>query len=376
MSEDTCRRRVAAAARAASANGAEAVLITNPANILYLSGFAGTSARLLIAGGQLYFITDFRYSRSVASLANGWPPHSQIVETKGSYDEATAGVLERMGVRALAFEAGHVSVAQHRAWIARLPGVTLVATEGLVERQRLIKEDGELRVMRDAGRRISRIAAALGEWVRCGRGEREIAADINHAMAREGFSRPAFETIVASGPNSALPHARPADRRLAAGDLVVVDFGGVLDGYAVDITRMVSVGVPGARERALVDAVTAAQAAAAGALVPGAQVQDVDRAARAVLESRGFGGAVRHATGHGLGLDVHEEPRLSRDAPAGAPRLAEGMVVTLEPGAYIDAPEGSARAMGARVEDDVVVAGGGPEWLTNAPRDLVVVEAD
>ena len=376
MTAATYPSRLAAAERAASAEGADALLITNSANILYLSGFTGTSARLLIAAGKLYFITDFRYSRSVAGLASAWPRGSQVVETKGSYDDATAEVVSRVGTRALAFEAGHVSVAQHRTWASRLTGVALVATDRLVERQRLVKEEGELLVLRDAGRRISRIAASLAEWVRGGRPEREVAADINHALAREGFSRPAFETIVASGPHSALPHARPGDRRLTAGDLVVVDFGGVLDGYAVDITRMASVGAPGAPERALVDAVLAAQAAAAATLAPGARVQDVDLAARAVLEARGFGGAVRHATGHGLGLDVHEEPRLSRDAPGDAPRLAAGMVVTIEPGAYIDAPQGSERAMGARIEDDLVVAGGGPEWLTNAPRDLVVVEAD
>lgn len=376
MSDAPYARRLAAVTRAAAAEGADAILITNPVNILYLSGFAGTSARLLAAGDQLYFITDFRYSRSVAGLVEAWPAASQVIEAKGSYDDTTAGLVSRVAVRALGFEAGHVSVAQHRAWAARMAGVTLVATERLVERQRLVKEESELRVLREAGRRISRIAASLGEWVGVGRRERDIAADINHAMAREGFSRAAFETIVASGPHSALPHARPGDRRLAAGDLVVLDFGGVLDGYAVDITRMASVGAPGERESALVDAVMAAHAAAAGALRPNARVQDVDRAARAVLDTRGFGDAVRHAVGHGLGLDVHEEPRLSRDAPDDAPRLAEGMVVTIEPGAYIDAPPGSERAMGARIEDDLVVAGGGPEWLTNAPRDLVVVEAN
>jgi Xaa-Pro aminopeptidase len=366
-------RRLAAVTRAAEQQGADAVLITNSANILYLCGFGGSAARLLATGGQLYFITDFRYSRSVAGLARSWPPHSQVVETKGSYDEATAEVVRGAGVAVLAFEAGHVSVSQHRAWEAGLRGVRLVATEKLVERQRLIKEEGELQVLRDAGRRISRIAASLTEWVRRGRQEREIAADINHAMAREGFSRPAFETIVASGPSSALPHARPGNRRLERGDLVVVDFGGVLDGYAVDITRTLSVGAPDHEAGRLHAAVLEAQTAAARALKPGQRVQDVDLAARAVLEARGFGGAVRHATGHGLGLDVHEEPRLSRDAPAEAPLLAAGMVVTIEPGAYIDAPEGSGRAMGVRIEDDLVVAGGEPEWLTSAPRDLVVV---
>lgn len=373
MSERPYARRVAATAATAAGLTADGILITNPANILYLSGFGGSSARLLVTRGQLYFITDFRYSRSVAGLVGGWPEGSEVVETKGSYDGATAAVVVAAGVRNLAFEAGHVSVSQHRAWAAAMPGVSLVETERIVERQRVVKEEGELRVLRDAGRRISRIAATLGEWVRRGRTERDVAADINHAMAREGFSRPAFETIVASGPHAALPHARPGERRLAAGDLVVVDFGGVLDGYAVDVTRTLSVGTPGEAERRLHAAVLEAQAAAVATLAPGTRVQEVDAAARRVLEAHGFGDAIRHSTGHGLGLDVHEEPRLSRDAPGDTPPLAAGMVVTIEPGAYLDAPAGSERAMGARIEDDLVVGDAGPEWLTDAPRDLVVI---
>jgi Xaa-Pro aminopeptidase len=367
-------RRLDALSRVTLESGAHAFLITNPANVLYLSGFGGTAARLLCLPGRLYFITDFRYSRAVAGLAAGWPHGSEVVETKGSYDDTTARVVAETGAGRLAVEAAHVSVGQYREWTRRFAGVTLVEVDRAVERMRAIKDDGELDTLRDAGRRISRIASALPQWVRRGRRERDIAADVNYAMAREGFSRPAFDTIVASGPHAALPHARPTDRLLDAGDLVVVDFGGVLDGYAVDITRTVSVGPPDADAVRLHAAVLAAQTAAVQALAPGARVQDVDAAARAALEAHGFGGHVRHATGHGLGLDVHEEPRLSREAPDGAPPLAAGMVVTIEPGAYIDAPAGSGRAMGVRIEDDLIVAGGGPEWLTDAPRDLVITD--
>jgi Xaa-Pro aminopeptidase len=367
-------RRLAAIARGAEDAGADAILITNPANILYLSGFGGSAARLLMARGRLYFITDFRYSRSVAGLVSEWPSGSQVVEIKGSYDEASAGLVLALAVRRLAFEAGHVTVGQHDDWTRRFAGVQLAGTAGLVEDLRVVKDDGELGVMREAGRRISRLTTALPEWVRGGRTEREIAADLTHAMAREGFSRPAFETIVASGPNAALPHARPGDRRLSRGDLVVVDFGGVLDGYAVDITRTLSVGAPSAEAERLHAAVLEAHGAAVAALAPGARVQDVDTAARDVLDARGYGDAVRHATGHGLGLEVHEAPRLSRDAAAGTPRLAAGMVVTIEPGAYFDAgPARDLGWMGVRIEDDLVVADGGPEWLTDAPRELRAV---
>ncbi|MEX2270851.1 MAG: Xaa-Pro peptidase family protein [Vicinamibacterales bacterium] len=369
---DTIARRIAAVSDAAHEAGAEAVLITNPANILYISGFGGTAARLLICRGRLYFMTDFRYSRSVEALATDWPDNSQVVVIKGSYDDGLEAVVRGIDGRRVAFEAAHVTVAQHEAWRKRLEGIELVAAERLVERQRLVKDAGELATLRDAGARISRLAALLPEWVRSGRSERDIAADLNHAIARAGFSRPAFETIVASGPNAALPHARPGGRVLTPGDLVVVDFGGMLDGYAVDITRTLSVGPAGDRARHLHAAVLEAHGAAAAALAPGARVQDIDAAARRVLDRHGYGGAVRHAVGHGLGLDVHEDPRLSRDAPEDTPLLAAGMVVTIEPGAYLDTSSASGEdAMGVRIEDDLAVTGNGPEWLTNAARELI-----
>lgn len=361
------RARLAAAERGMAAAGVPAMLITNPANLLYLCGFAGTAGRLLLTGGQLYFMTDFRYSRSVAALAAGWPEGSQVIETEGGYDDTLARVVRDRGLTVLGFEPADVSVAAFNAWQARLTGVTLVPVAQLVESLRVVKGPAELARLREAGRRVSAIAASLTTWVRGGRSEQEIAADINYAMARAGFSRPAFETIVASGPNAALPHARPGTRRLTAGDLVVVDFGGMFDGYAVDITRTLSVGPPAGWQLALHGAVLEAQAAAVAALRPGTRVQDVDRAARTVLARHGFEDAVRHAVGHGLGLEVHEEPRLSRDAPAAAGALAAGMVVTIEPGAYLDTPAG-----GVRIEDDLVVTDDGPEWLTEAPRSLAV----
>ncbi|MDQ3070919.1 MAG: Xaa-Pro peptidase family protein [Acidobacteriota bacterium] len=364
--------RLAAAASEAERAGADALLITNPANILYLSGFGGSSARLLLTRGRLYFMTDFRYSRSIADLASAWPGDSQVIEITGSYDDGLEGLIGRLRPVRLGFEAGHATVTQHRAWAARLSGVEFVATDRIVERARVIKDAGELATMRDAGRRVSAIAARLADWVRSGRRERDIAADVNHAMAHAGFSRPAFDTIVASGPHAALPHARPGDRQVARGDLVVVDFGGMLDGYAVDITRTLSVGPAGEREAHLHAAVLEAQAAAVSVLRPGARVQDIDSAARAALDRHGYGGAARHAVGHGLGLDVHEEPRLSRDAPAGTPPMAAGMVVTIEPGAYLD--DGPGMATGVRIEDDLLVGEERPEWLTSAPRELIATD--
>jgi Xaa-Pro aminopeptidase len=238
---------------------------------------------------------------------------------------------------------------------------------------RAIKDEGELASLRGACQRTSEVARELGSWVRAGRSEREIARDIEQAMQRAGLSRPSFETIVASGPNSALPHARPTDRRLQDGDLVVLDFGGVLDGYCGDLTRVAGVGQVKAEARALFEAVRAAQVAALAAVRAEALASDVDTAARRVLTACGFGEAILHATGHGLGLDVHERPRIGRpsaevEGESGElDRLIAGMVCTIEPGAYVES------VGGVRLEDDVVVTEEGCEVLTDAPRDLLLV---
>jgi len=190
-----------------------------------------------------------------------------------------------------------------------------------------------------------------------------VAAAIDSAMRTAGFQRPAFDTIVASGPNGALPHARPTDRTLLAGEGVVLDFGGVYDGYCVDLTRTLQLGRVSARFRRMFDAVRDAQAAGIAAVRPGARAIDIDGAARAVLDARGLGEAFGHGTGHGLGLEVHEEPRLSKLAPA-EEVVSAGMVFTIEPGAYV------AGVGGVRIEDDVLVVSGGCELLTDVPVQL------
>ena len=182
-------------------------------------------------------------------------------------------------------------------------------------------------------------------------------------MRAAGFDRPAFDTIVASGPNAALPHARPTDRVVGASEGVLLDFGGVYDGYCVDLTRTVHVGPMPEGFRRLFDAVREAQQAAIAAVKPGALPVDIDAAARTVMVRHGLGDAFGHGTGHGLGLEVHEEPRVSPLAPPGEP-VAAGMVLTIEPGAYVPGTGG------VRIEDDVLVTPGGCEWLTDVPIEL------
>jgi Xaa-Pro aminopeptidase len=241
------------------------------------------------------------------------------------------------------------------------PCPSLVTTERLIERSRAVKDDVEIATLREAARRLARVAQDVPAFVREGRTEREVAADIEGLLRTAGFERPAFETIVASGPNGALPHARPSDRPLRGGEGVVLDFGGVYDGYSVDLTRTVELGTPTAEWRRLAAVVAEAQAAAIAVVRPGVVASRVDAAAREVLTRHGLGEAFGHATGHGIGLEVHEEPRIAKRAEGQADALLEpGMVFTIEPGAYVEG------VGGARLEDDVLVTAAGCEVLTRA----------
>jgi Xaa-Pro aminopeptidase len=347
-------------------------VVSTPVNITYLSGFSGSAGLLVVTAQDVWLLTDGRYEaavRQAAAAGRLGPVTLQRIDP--TYDAALTALINKIGgqigCRRVGFEAGHVTVALLARWQEGTAGVEWVSTEAVIERARVIKDAVELATLREAGSRLSDVARALGQWVARGRTEREIARDIEQGLERAGFSQPAFPTIVASGPNSALPHAHPSSRQLARGDLVVLDFGGVLDGYCVDLTRTAGVGDLGSAAVSLFEAVRDAHAAAIAAIRAGIDGSDVDIAARQVLEARGFGAAFLHGTGHGLGLEVHEAPRLSRARAGATDPLEAGMVCTIEPGAYIEG------LGGVRLEDDVLVTVGACELLTDAPRDLLVV---
>jgi len=361
-------RRVQAAAHSLSDRQLDALVVSNPLNVRYLSGFRGSTAWVILTRAETCFLTDGRYAAVVRQGIDAGDLLEMTLDVvESTYDRSLMDVLSRTSARRVGFEASTLTVAGLRRWHELMPSLDWHPTDDLVETLRLIKDDAELAVLRRAGQMLDHVARGLGEIVASGRTEREIARAIDAALERVGFERPAFETIVASGPNSAYPHARPTDRRLSTGDLVVLDFGGVLDGYCVDLTRMAAVGHIDSAARSLFEAVSGAQRAALGAVRAGATSADVDRAARSWLEGRGLGPAFCHGTGHGLGLDVHEAPRISRAESGHVTTLAPGMVFTIEPGAYL---EGTG---GVRLEDDVLVTREGCEVLTTCPSDLVVV---
>jgi len=366
------RARHATIRRAIGTLSLDALIVTQPANIRYLTNHAGSAGTLVATSDAMHLLVDFRYQEAVRALQESEAacPSLRVWNVAASYDEALLDCLADIGVSAVGFEASHLTVGRHE-WLvkmaaARRLGVTFRLTERIVEQARVIKDAGELSTLREAARRLTPVAEAAFEAAKPGVTERAVAARIEAAIREGGFERPAFDTIVASGPNGALPHYRAGDRVLERGDVVVLDFGGVLDGYCSDLTRTVALAPPSAEARRVHQAVREAQQAAIDAVKPGIATTDVDRAARRVLEAHSLGEAFGHGTGHGLGLDVHEDPRVTRPRADVAPvPLEPGMVFTIEPGAYLPGWGG------VRIEDDVLVTDRGCEVLTSVSYALI-----
>ncbi|HVG86463.1 MAG TPA: aminopeptidase P family protein [Vicinamibacterales bacterium] len=349
----------------------DALLVTHRPNISYLTHFTGSAGWLLVEAEQLTLVSDARYSSVLLDLAHTVSRLEVEILAPGALtvEERVAALVAARAPMRLGFEASSLTVNQHQGLLKRCQAVgaevTLVSVEEAVEGLRQLKDPWEMAILREAGRRLSDVSKCIIPNALAGVPERRLAALIEWELRQKGFDKPAFDTIVAAGPNAALPHHRAGDRVLGTGDLVVVDFGGMYRGYAVDMTRTLTIGPPGARQASCLEAVAAAQQAAFAASRVGVMAEDVDRAARTVLENRGMGEAFSHGLGHGLGLEVHERPRLARSRP-GMPSvpLAAGMVFTLEPGVYYPGWGG------VRIEDDVVATESGPEWLTEPMTEV------
>ena len=376
---DTLERRHRAVRREAAARGIDALVVTSLPNVLYLTNFTGSAAIAVITADRLHFLTDFRYITAVND-ARGTAqecPGLELAVVDGSYDTTLARVLSSLSLPRIGFEATNLVVSRHRLLEAALAkngaAHELVGTEGLIERLRVVKDDYEIATLREAARRLSLAARRVMGDVRRGQSEREVARMIDGHLIDAGFSKPAFDTIAASGPNAALPHAHPGERKLTEGDLVVLDFGGVYDSYCVDLTRTVTVGPANGRTREVYNAVRDAHDRAIAAVAPGRSRFAIDAAARDTLGERGLGEAFGHGTGHGLGIEVHEDPRISRRRPeldvpgSNDDTVRAGMVFTIEPGAYL------AGWGGVRIEDDVLVTKEGVEVLTDVTTDLIEI---
>ena len=339
---------------------ADAFLVTHLPNIQYLCGFTGSAGVLLVEASRCTLITDSRYAFQAREEVSGAKVHI----AKQGLLRAAAEALRRPRSRLhVAYAANHVTVAQ-KATLEALGGaqVRWVSGGDSVERLRAIKDPGELSLMKNAATLISEVFAAVVPEIEPGITEIGLAAEIEFAIKQKGGSGPSFETIVASGARSAWAHARPTCKPLRKNELVVLDQGAILRGYCSDLTRTVFVGRAPSRVRRLYNAVLEAQEAARAAIRPGVKAGEVDAAARRSLKSHRLEQYFTHSTGHGLGIEVHEMPRLGRGEET---VLEEGMVVTIEPGVYIEG------LGGIRIEDDVVVTSKGAVDLTSASREFL-----
>ena len=343
-----------------SSLGADALLVSHLPNIRYLCGFSGSAGLLLVESASATLFTDSRYTFQAREEVLG--ARTQICK-QGLIAAAGAALRGRRGRLRVGYAASSVTVAQKQALEAAAgTRVRWVVEANTVEKLRAVKDDQELRIMNEAARAISAVFRHVLREIKPGVAELAIAAEIDHEVKRLGCSGPSFETIVASGERSAWAHARPSSKPLGKNELVVLDQGAILRGYCSDMTRTVFLGKASRKIQNLYSAVLEAQQAGKQAIRPGVTAGDVDKAARSALKRARLDRYFTHSLGHGLGLEVHEMPRLGKGQST---VLEQGMVLTVEPGVYI---EGFG---GIRIEDDVVVTARGCAELTTATREFL-----
>ena len=340
-------------------------VVTHLPNVRYLCGFSGSSGVLALSAAGSVFFTDGRYTEQARAEVAG----ARVVISRKSAIVAAAEWLRGQAKPRTPLLAGieseHLSVAS-RTLLMRLlsPRARLRNTAGAVERLRMVKDEEELRRIKMAARLGDSLLAAALRKISPGISETALAAEMEYAARQGGAEEMSFPTIVAAGPRSALPHARASTHTVPRRGFVLFDFGVILAGYCSDMTRTVHVGRPTAEARRVYQVVLEAQLAAIAAVRPGVAVGEVDRAARDVLRRAGLARFFTHSTGHGVGLEIHEPPRV---AAGQQERLQPGMVITVEPGAYLP------KQGGVRIEDMVVVTGSGCEVLTSSSKEMIVL---
>lgn len=339
----------------------DALLITYPVNRRYLTGFSGSSGFALVTVDEQILITDFRYRLQSKQEAPEW----SIVFHQDSIIESVVEQCQLHQIQSLAFEAEYVPYQMYRELKEALPDVQMKPVTGWIEQLRVVKSPQEIEQIRRATEIVDIAFTQLLEELRPGLTELQVASRIEALLREQGASSSSFETIVASGDRSALPHGRASMKTLEKGDFVILDFGAYFNGYASDITRTVVLGPASEKQKEVYQIVLEAQTKAIEAIAPGLMGKEIDQVARNWIVSKGYGDFFEHATGHGLGLEVHESPLLRRSSEE---ILQAGMVVTVEPGVYL--PDFG----GVRIEDDVLVTASGSEVLTTAPKHLIEID--
>ena len=338
----------------------DGLLVSFGPNLRYLSGFTGSNALLLMTAAKSILFTDPRYT-----IQAGQESTCQVHISKGPLVFDMVAAIARLRLRKVGYEPAMMSCDAYRSLDAKLPAkAALTPVTGWIEQLRMVKSPSEIARIRQSVETNSRAFEQGVARVKPGMKEQDLAAELEYRMRRLGAEKPSFETIVAGGKRSALPHAQPTAARFAEGELIVVDMGALQDGYCSDMTRMLFLGTPGAKVKRTYKAVLEAQLAGIDAVRAGARTAAVDAAARKILRGYGLEEAFVHSTGHGLGLEIHEPPRLGKRDKG---RLQAGMAITIEPGVYI---EGFG---GIRIEDTVLVTERGCDVLTPTSKELRVV---
>lgn len=339
----------------------DAFLISGSHNVRYVTGFTGSNGLLLLQSGSAMFFTDPRYD--IQSTREVSCPITVV--KRGALMPAALKFITRRRLKSIGFEKTHLTYQQYALAQEKLTGgARLKPMDDVVLNQRMVKTDEEIATIRQSVETNSKAYDGALTLVKAGMSESDLAAEIEYQMRKLGAERPAFETIVAAGARTAMPHARPTSRPIGANELVLIDMGSSQGGYASDMTRMLHLGAPNRKTKAMYRAVLEAQLAAIDAVRPGVSAAKVDAAARNVLKKHDLDETFTHSTGHGLGLEIHEPPRLGKGDKT---RLLTGMAITIEPGAYV------ADFGGIRIEDTVVVTKNGCDILTPTSKELIAL---
>ncbi len=343
-----------------AAHDADAILTFSPENRRYVTSFTGSSGYVILAKEETVLLTDSRYIEQASKQATG----VKVVLHQNNWLMTLKEQLDHLSVKRLLFEQDTVSYKLFHDLTEVLPDVTLVPSSGLIEIIRQVKDAGELAIMREAAHIADQAFTHILEFLRPGLKETDVALELEVAMRKLGATGSSFDTIVASGERSAMPHGVASDRVIQTGEFVKMDYGCFYDGYASDITRTVAIGQPSPRHKEIYELVLAAQLTAVNGMRAGLTGEQADALARDVIKAGGYGDHFGHSLGHGLGLAVHESPRVAQRS---SDMLKEGMVVTIEPGIYIPG------FGGVRIEDDVVLTGHTCERLTLSSKDLIIL---
>lgn len=337
----------------------DGLLITGAQNRRYVTGFTGTAGVVLISQEDARFITDFRYVQQAKQQAIGF----QVITFSDCMYEELNKQIREMGIERLGYEEEHVTCAVFRKMQEKLK-TPLVPTTKLVEKLREIKNDQEIKLLKEAAYIADKAFNHITNVIKPGLSELEIADELEFFMRREGAESSSFQMIIASGERSALPHGVASKKLIESGDMLKLDFGALYNGYRSDITRTVAVGEPNKELKKVYSIVQGALEHCVKHLKPNMSCKEADALARNYIEESGYGPNFGHGTGHGIGLDIHEEPFLSRKSES---VLKEGMVVTIEPGIYL--PD----IGGVRIEDDVLILSDGVERITHSNRNLIIL---